>query len=265
MRDAKFNLFIKIWLVATYSIVFIPILVIIMMSFNKTPFGMLPFVFTLEWYELLFDGSNLFAATSLSLKLAGAAGITSMVVGTVTALGAQYVPKKISNLLMSVAQLPIIIPWLVQAIALLLLFNFTGLGRSYIGMYFGNLIVVLPYCIMMVIARFNEADRTPEDAARMLGATYPRVFRDVIFPMLVPGIISGGLMSFMVCFNAFAMQYFLAPFGVRTLPMEIFTLIRVGYKPDMNALSSIIMVITIVLVLVLNKLGYSAGRLMKSK
>jgi ABC-type spermidine/putrescine transport system permease subunit II len=83
--------------------------------------------------------------------------------------------------------------------------------------------------------------------------------------MLVPGIISGGLMSFMVCFNAFAMQYFLAPFGVRTLPMEIFTLIRVGYKPDMNALSSIIMVITIVLVLLLNKLGYSAGRLMKSK
>jgi spermidine/putrescine transport system permease protein len=265
MRNKKFNTFIKIWLGMTYFIIFIPIFVIIMMSFNKTPFGMLPFVFTTEWYVMLFEESNLFPATLLSLKLSGSVALTSMVIGTITALGAQYVPKKISDTLMGVAQLPIIIPWLVQAIALLLLFNLTGLGRSYIGMYFGNLIVVLPYCIMMVLARFNEADRTPEDAARMLGASYPRVFRDVIFPMLVPGIISGGLMSFMVCFNAFAMQYFLAPFGVRTLPMEIFTLIRVGYKPDMNALASIIMVITIALVLLLNKLGYSANRLMKSK
>jgi ABC-type spermidine/putrescine transport system permease subunit II len=99
----------------------------------------------------------------------------------------------------------------------------------------------------------------------MLGASHLRVFKDVILPLLVPGIISGGLMAFMVCFNAFAMQYFLAPFGVRTLPMEIFTLIRVGYKPDMNALASIIMVITIVLVILLNKLGFSANRLMKSK
>ena len=265
MRDRKFNSFIKIWLFLTYFIIFFPIFIVIMMSFNKTPFGMLPFKFTFEWYELLFNGSNLFKATELSLKLSGAAAITSMVVGTITALGAQYVPKKVQDIFMSVVQLPIIIPWLVQAIALLLIFNLTGLGRSYIGMYFGNLIVVLPYCIMMVIARFNEADRTPEDAARMLGASHLRVFRDVILPLLVPGIISGGLMAFMVCFNAFAMQYFLAPFGVRTLPMEIFTLIRVGYKPDMNALASIIMVITIVLVILLNKLGFSANRLMKSK
>lgn len=265
MREKKFIQVIKIWLVITYTIIYAPLIVIIMMSFNKTPFGMLPFKFTFEWYELLFNGSNLFSATILSLKLSAAAAITSMIVGTITALGAQYVPKKVSNLLMGVAQLPIIIPWLVQAIALLLLFNFTGLGRSYLGMYFGNMIVVLPYCIMMVIARFNEADRTPEDAARMLGASHMRVFKDVILPMLTPGIISGGLMSFMVCFNAFAMQYFLAPFGVRTLPMEIFTLIRVGYKPDMNALASIIIVITIVLVLLLNGLGYSASKLMKSK
>lgn len=265
MNNKKFNTIIKIWLIVTYIIIFTPIIVIIMMSFNKTDFGVLPFVFTLEWYDLLFDGSNLINATFLSLKLAGAAAITSMIVGTITALGVQYVPKKIGETFMTISQLPIIIPWLVQAIALLLLFNFTGLGRSYIGMYFGNLIVVLPYCIMMVVARFNEADRTPEDAARMLGASYLRVFKDVILPLLMPGIISGGLMAFMVCFNAFAMQYFLAPFGVRTLPMEIFTLIRVGYKPDMNALASIIMIITIAIVLLLNKLGYSANKLMNSK
>jgi len=265
LRDKKFNQFIRIWMYATYVIIFAPIFIVILMSFNQTSFGMLPFKFTLEWYELLFDGSNLFRATKLSLQLSGAAGLTSMVVGMITAIGVQYIPKKISGVLMTIAQLPIIIPWLVQAIALLLLFNFTGLGRSFFGMYLGNLIVVLPYCILMVVARFNEADRTPEDAARMLGASYFRVFKDVMFPMLLPGIISGGLMAFMVCFNAFAMQYFLAPFGVRTLPMEIFTMIRVGYKPDMNALASIIMAITIVIVLLLNKFGYSANRLLKSK
>lgn len=225
---------------------------------------MLPFQFTFEWYKMLFSGSDLIGAAILSLKLSGAVAVTAMVVGTITALGVQYVPKKIGSFFMAIANIPIIIPWLVQAIALLLLFNYTGIGRSYLGMYFGNLIVVLPYCIMMVAARFNEADREPEDAARVLGASHFRVFLDIIIPMLLPGIISGGLMAFMVSFNAFALQYFLAPFGVRTLPMEIFTLIRVGYKPDMNALASIVMICTLTIVILLNKLGFTANKMINS-
>jgi spermidine/putrescine transport system permease protein len=265
MFTKGFNRAIRVCLFFTYFILFATIAVIVLMSFNKTPFGMLPFVFTAQWYELLFSGGALIESALLSLELSGAVALSAMLLGTLAALGVQYLRPRPAALFMSAANAPIIIPWLVQAIALLLIFNLTGLGRSYIGLYLGNLIVVLPYCVMMAAARFSEADRTPEDAARMLGAGRVRVFLDVTLPMLLPGVLSGGLMAFMVCFNAFAMQYFLAPFGVNTLPMEIFTMIRSGYKPDMNALSSLMIAVTLLIVLLLNRLGVTAAKMMRSK
>ncbi len=255
MHSKGFNRTMRIWLYATYFILFAPIAVIIIMSFNKTPFGMLPFAFTLEWYELLFTGEALIESALLSLELSFAVALSAMLLGTAAALGVQYLPRRARSLFMAVNNVPIVIPWLVQAVALLLIFNMTGLGRSYTGMYLGNLIVVLPYCVMMAAARFHEADRAPEDAARLLGANRFKVFWDVTLPMLLPGVVAGGLMAFMVCFNAFAMQYFLAPFGVNTLPMEIFTMIRSGYKPDMNALSALLIIVTLAVVLLLNKLN----------
>jgi len=256
----RFNKGIRIWMTVVFCIIFLPIVVIIFESFNATAYGMLPFHFTFEWYVYLFTKSELFPATFLSLQLALSVCASVIVLGTMAALGLQYLPKKIAAWFNMAAQLPITIPWLVQAISILLLLNFTGLGRSFVGMFFGNLVVVLPYVIMMVGGRFADADRTPEDAARMLGAGPIRVFADVTLPMILPGIVSGGLMSFMVCFNAFSMQYFLAPFGVRTLPMEIFTLVRVGYKPDLNALATLLILITLIIVLLMNKLGVTAKK-----
>lgn len=256
----RFNRAVRIWMIVVFCFIFTPIAVIILESFNGTDYGMFPFKFTFEWYTYLVTKSELLPATYLSLELAVGVALTATFVGTITALGLQSTPKKLSSKFQILTQLPITIPWLVQAIAILMLLNFTSLGRSYVGMFFGNLVVVLPYVILMVTGRFAGADRTPEDAARMLGARPMTVFKDVTLPLLMPGIISGGLMSFMVCFNAFCMQYFLAPFGVRTLPMEIFTLVRVGYKPDLNALASLLIVLTTVIVLVLNKLGYSAKK-----
>lgn len=245
----------------TYGVLFCPLVVIIIMSFNGTNYGMLPFAFTADWYRYLFTQSELFPATWLSLRLSTIVCLSAVIVGTLTALGIQYLPRQIARRFMVVSQLPIVIPWLVQAIALLLLFNFLGIGRSYLSLYLGNLIVVLPYVIMMVAGRFAEADRTPEEAARMLGAGPVRVFVDILLPMLFPGILSGALMSFIVCFNAFCMQYFLSPFGIRTLPLEIFTLVRTGYKPDMNALATLLVVLSTVLVVLMNRLGYSAKKM----
>lgn len=256
-----FTTLVRVWMIGIYGFLFSPLAVIILVSFNRTDYGMLPFRFTFEWYRYLFTKSELFPATWLSLQLATFVALGSVVVGTLAALGLQSLPRRIAKRFETVAQLPIVIPWLVQGIALLLLFNFLGIGRSFVSLYLGNFIVVLPYVIMMVAGRFAEADRTPEDAARMLGAKPLRIFFDVTLPMLFPGILSGALMSFMVCFNAFCMQYYLAPFGVRTLPLEIFTLVRVGYKSDMNALASLLVVFSSILVLALNRLGYSTKKM----
>ena len=158
-------------------------------------------------------------------------------------------------------QLPITIPWLVQGVSLLLILNLLGVGRSYFGMFCGNLICVLPYVVMLVLGRFASADRTPEAAARLLGASPMRVFFDITAPMLLPGVLAGGMMSFIICFNSFCIQYYLAPFGVRTLPVEVFTLIRTGYKADLNALATLMILLSLLVILLLNRMGYSSASL----
>jgi len=259
--DVGFNRALRVWLVVTFLFLFFPIIVIMVMSFNGTAYGMMPYVFTTQWYTYLFTKSELLPATFLSLSFSACVAITATVVGTLTAFGMQYLSKRRFGALNGLLQLPIIIPWLVQGISLLLILNLIGLGRSYVGMFFGNLICVLPYVVMLVLGRFSGGDRTPEAAARLLGAGPARVFFDVTFPMVAPGVLAGGMMSFMVCFNSFCIQYYLAPFGVRTLPMEVFSLVRTGYKADLNALATLTILISVGLLLLLNKLGYSGKKL----
>ena len=151
---------------------------------------------------------------------------------------------------------------MVTAISLLLLFSFIGVGRSYVSMFLCNLIVVLPYVVLLVNGRFVDMDRTPESAASLLGAGPARVFMDVTLPAIAPGMLAGGIMALIMCFNNFVIQYYLIPVGENTLPTLVFTRIRSEYQADLNALSAIIVLIAVVVVILLSKLGFSAGSLM---
>ena len=256
-----FNRIMKICLWIVLAFMYIPIIAIIGMSFNGTPYGMFPYVFTTKWYTTLFTTSNLPAACWLSLKFSLLVAITALVIGTMTSYGLQYLSPKWARRLNSVMQLPIIIPWLVTSISILLLATFVGSGRSYPTMFLGNLIVVLPYVVLLVNARFQEMDRTPEAAARLLGASLARVFIDVTLPGILPGVMAGGIMSLIVCFNNFSLQYYLSPVGVNTLPVTVFTRIKSGYQADLNALSAIIILIAVLVVILFSRMGYSAGAL----
>jgi ABC-type spermidine/putrescine transport system permease subunit II len=99
-----------------------------------------------------------------------------------------------------------------------------------------------------------------EYAARTLGASPRRTLVTIVLPALLPAILTSSLMAFMVCFNNFVIQYYLAPFGIRTLPMEIYNLVRVGYKPDINALATIMILVSVSLVLLVNRLGYGSKK-----
>lgn len=256
-----FNRVMKICLWIVLAFMYIPIIAIIGMSFNGTSYGMFPYVFTTKWYTTLFTTSNLPAACWLSFKFSLLVALAALVIGTMTSFGLQYFSPKLARKFNFIMQLPIIIPWLVTSISILLLFTFVGSGRSYFAMFLGNLIVVLPYVVLLVNARFVEMDRTPESAARLLGAGPFRVFWDVTLPGILPGMMAGGIMALIVCFNNFCLQYYLAPVGVNTLPMTVFTRIKSGYQADLNALSAIIILIAVVIVVVFSCMGYSAGSL----
>lgn len=112
----------------------------------------------------------------------------------------------------------VIIPWLVLGVALLMIFNFIGLGRSYLGMYLGNSICVLPYVVLLVYPALCELNDNLEFAARAMGASPLRAFFTVVLPGIFPAVAAGGLMAFMVCFNNFVIQYYLAPFACVPCP-----------------------------------------------
>jgi ABC-type spermidine/putrescine transport system permease subunit II len=258
----RFTLF---WLWLVYAILFAPIFIVVLMSFNASKYGTFPIHFTLGWYGMLFTESGLLSATWLSVSFSFWVAIAAVVIGVLTSVGMRAMNKRPLRIFTLILTVPVVIPWLVLATALLILFNAVGIGRSYIGMFLGNLTVDIPYVVLLVYGRMSETDAATEDAARTLGAGSLRILWDVTLPAAFPAILSGGLMAFIVCFNNFVMQYYLAPFGVRTLPLEIYNMVRVGYEPDMNALAALIMLFSFVLVFLIYKLGYSAKNPVRRK
>ena len=237
------------------AFMYIPILAIIGMSFNKTPYGMFPYVFTTQWCT--FRAHCFFN----NLKFSFLVTLAAVVIGTLCSYGLQYYAPKWAARFNFVLQLPIIIPWLVTSISLLLMFSFLGSGRGMGTMFLGNLIVVLPYVVLLVNGRFQDMDRSPEAAARLLGASPVRVFFDITLPAITPGVLAGGIMAMIMCFNNFVLQYYLIPVGTNTLPTLVFTRIRSEYQADLNALSAIIVLIAVIIVIVFSRLGFSAGSL----
>lgn len=241
----------RVVLVVTFAVLFAPLVVVVALSFNESRYGTLPFSFSLQWYEALFASDALFRATGRSLQLASLAAVGCAVLGTSAAIWMARYGRRLVPVLNAALLSAVTIPWLILGIAILTVFTSLGLGRSWTAMILGSIATALPYQVFIVVARLRSLDPALEDAARSLGASTTRTHRSITLPLIAPAILGGALMAFTITFNNFVIQYFLAPFGVRTLPLEIFTLVRVGYQPDINALATIVLIATVLLILAL--------------
>ena len=240
----------------TLALLFIPLAIIILLSFDTSPYGTFPFHGTLKWYAALFANSGLLGPTGLSLLVARSAAVF----GTMAAVWLDRRASRIGAALFNAALVSAItVPWLILGLAMLLVVNAIGLGRSLVAIYLGLLATTLPYVVFIVAARLRALDRDLEHAARSLGASPLASFFGITAPLIFPAVLSGTLMAFVVSFNNFLIQYFLAPFGVQTLPLKIYTLIRVGYLPDLNALATLIVGVTCGMIVLLARLGLRAG------
>jgi len=257
IRDAEtLSPFMGGMLAVVLAILFVPLAIIILLSFNTSPYGTFPFVATLKWYRALFTDSGLLGPTWLSVELSVAVAGSSALLGTMAAVWLDRRASGVGGPVFRLALLSAItVPWLILGLAMLLVVNAIGLGRSLFSIYLGLVATTLPYVVFIVAARLQALDRDLDHAARSLGASPFTSFLRVSAPLILPSIVSGTLLSFMVSFNNFLIQYFLAPFGVQTLPLKIYTLIRTGYLPDLNALATLIVAVTCVLIAVLHRLG----------
>ena len=144
---------------------------------------------------------------------------------------------------------PIAIPWLIIGTAMLTFFFWIGVGRGLHAMVLGHVALALPYVIVVVTARLRTFDPQLEEAARSLGATPWQTTLRVTLPWIAPGMVAAGLFAFAVSFDQFVISYFLAEPGVSTLPVEIYTAIRKGFTPEINAVSTIVILVSMTLLL----------------
>ncbi len=238
---------IYVWLLLGF--LYLPIVIMALMSFNASPFYQLPFEATTEWYSALAGNSQLIRATWNSLEIAIITTAISTVLGTAASLAFFRYEFRGKRVLQALLFPPIAIPWLITGTAMLIFFFGVGIGRGLHAILLGHVALALPYVIVVVTARLQTFAPELEEAARSLGASQWQVTRRVTLPWIMPGVIAGALFAFAVSFDQFVVSYFLATPGEATLPVEIYAAIRKGFTPEINAVSTIIIGVSMGLML----------------
>lgn len=236
-----------------------PILVMALMSFNASQFYSFPFEFSTAWYGKLAGNKEILAAAGRSIWIACVVTLIATTLGTMAAIALfrhDFPGKTVLRVLLFP---PIAIPWLITGTAMLIFFFGIGLGRGTPSVILGHVALALPYVIVVVTARLATFDRTLEEAARSLGARSWKVTAAVTLPAILPGVIAGALFAFAVSFDQFVVSYFLSKPGDSTLPVLIYTAIRKGFTPEINAVSTIIIAVSMLVMLLAARFARFGG------
>ncbi|AZO13716.1 MULTISPECIES: ABC transporter permease [unclassified Mesorhizobium] len=239
----------RFYIVLLLGFLYLPIIIMAAMSFNASPFYQLPFEWTTDWYASLWQNDQLIAATWNSIEIAIITTLISTVLGSMASLALYRYEFRGKKLLQALLFPPIAIPWLITGTAMLIFFFGVGIGRGLVAILLGHVALALPYVIVVVSARLQTFAPELEEAARSLGANQWQVTMRVTLPWIMPGVIAGGLFAFAVSFDQFVVSYFLSTPGQTTLPVEIYAAIRKGFTPEINAVSTIIIVVSMALML----------------
>ena len=249
----------KVYLVLVFIFLYAPLAVMILISFNGGDSTTQMNGFSLHWYqEMLRDGATLQALKN-TLVLSVSSAVLSTIIGTLASVGIHHMKKKrVRNAVMSVTNIPMMNPDIVTGISLMLLFVFTGvlLGLdtylSFWTLLVAHITFSLPYVILSILPKIKQMDKNIPEAAMDLGCTPLQSFFKVELPFIVPGIVTGLIMSFTLSFDDFVISNFTSGSGYETLTIHIYSMIKKQVKPDIYALSTLIFFAVLVLLLVYN-------------
>jgi len=249
---------LAVWTVAVLVFLYAPIFILIAYSFNSSRLNILWEGFTLRWYSAIWQDAALVRSLQNSLIVAAASTVLSVVLGTGGGWLLYRYRFPAVKLIDTLVFVPMIIPEVVMGVSLLILFVVIGLDLGYWTIIISHVTFCFPFVLVAVQARLAGLDPALEEAAMDLGATPARAFLGVIVPYLAPAIVSGALMSFTLSFDELIVTYFTASAGTRTLPLEIFGRVKKGLDPTLNAISTVFILATVVLVVateLLNRRG----------
>ncbi len=266
----------RAYLFLIFGILYIPILTLILFSFNSTNSTAEFTGFSLRWYEELFSNrGEAFTALGNSLILAVLSALLSTLIGTAAAEGIYKMRSKLVKAAVnSVTNIPMMNPDIVTAMAMMLFFTaVVGIFNiidyndfGFIAMLIAHTTFCLPYVILSILPRITELGDSLSEAALDLGCTPVQAFFKVKLPNIMPGVISGMIMAFTLSLDDFIISSFVAPTNFQTLPLLIYSMTKKKVKPDMYALSTIIIVAVFVLLMISNiSAGKKAGDRVKKK
>lgn len=247
------NFIKKFYLFIIFLFLYIPIVTLMVFSFNESKTMGKWTGFTFKWYKELFSNNRLMSALYYTILIAVLASIIATVVGTISAIGISQMRGKKKALILNINYLPVLNPDIVTGIALMSLFIFLKFNFGFTTMLLAHITFDIPYVILSVLPKLKQLPENTLDAAADLGATPMYAMRKVIIPQIKSGIFSGFLMAFTMSIDDFVISFFTTGPGVTNLSIEIYSMARRGIKPEINALSTIMFVTVLALLLIVNK------------
>ena len=234
---------------------YLPIFVLVISSFNDSRFGGEWSGFTFKWYQRLWNEYRMWEALGNSLIIAISATIASTFIGTCAAFALHSYKSKLQKMHYGLIYVPLIIPDILTGISLLIFFIAINIHLGLFTIFIAHTTFCVSYVTMVMLSKLQNFDFTVIEAAQDLGANTWTVIHRILFPLLAPGLSAGALLAFILSIDDFVITYFVTGQGVATLPVYVYTMIKFGSTPIVNALSVIILVVTFIIIFISQKLS----------
>ena len=245
--------FKRFYLALILVFLYVPIVVLIIQSFNAGKSRAKWEGFSFHWYAELFADASIMNALQVTVSIALLAMVISTILGTLAAIGIYSMKKRPQAMMMTLTNLPNTMPDIVTGISLMLLFIFTRVDRGYVTMLLAHITFDTPYVILSVMPKLKQMNKHCYEAALDLGATPTYALTHVIIPECKQGIITGAMLAFTLSLDDFTISYFTTSPLVQNLSTLIYSKARIGIEPTLNALSALMFVALLILLLIVNR------------
>ena len=242
---------------AVYAFLYVPLVIVVVYSFNDSKLNAEWVGFTFDWYRKLFHNDEMLEAAGNSLIIALITSAVSTVLGTMAGFAMyRYKPKLLPILVLT----PIAIPEILMGVSLLIFFVMLNLTLGLVSITLAHIAFCIGFVAIVVRSRLAGMDESLSEAARDCGATPWQAFRWVTLPLIMPGVIAGALMAFTLSIDDFVITFFTAGANASTLPLQIYSMIKIAVTPEVNAVSTLLVGLTLVLIIIASKLSPNAFR-----
>ena len=253
----------RIYLGLILLFLYAPIAVLIVFSFGESKSRAAWGGFSLKWYVKLFENQQIMAALQNTLLIAVISAVAATLIGTAAAFGIHAMKGKTKRVVMGLTNLPVMNPDIVTGVSLLLLYTviigglnklgFQNARTGFVTLLLSHISFNIPYVILSVLPKLRQLDKHVFEAAQDLGATPFKAFMKVVLPEVMPGVTTGAIFAFTLSLDDFVISFFTTGPGVSNLSILIFSEARRGINPQMNALSTIIFVVVMLLLFLINR------------